>query len=621
MASPSLQTRRSCSGLRSLRRGSATASRPPTVGYGWSKLEVAERGDARSARVDVDIDHTYRGDLELFLVTPSGKHLHLSSFSGQDNDIHDHFDVQLPPETRAEGTWHLLAADGAGLDVGTIDAWSLTLAEDKDPADPNFRKVASADVPVFIPDAPDGGTDEGLALIEVEAAPIDELAGRYGRVEVDEATHFLRLDLEAAAELQPAPEKASVVFVVDASHSTVGVMEQLKLARGYMAHVPDAEAQVVLFRRVAERVTSEFLAADDLWAAMERAEGEGRLDPGNGSALENGLRLAAKALRGRRGPKRIVLLTDARLRTRFRVEDGEDAAGLAPRNTITHIVVPGPDRRENRLFRADDHALASIPATTEGVLFELQPLFWADDKEFQTIALDLVRPTAIDEFELHGIDLDAAPRVPEVFREGSAYGFMLKSTESPSRVRVTGKIWNREFSRVIRADRRFGRATAAFVFSEDEHHGLDYEQMMKLAMHGRAVSPVTSYLATEPGVRPSTIGLEETGRGGGGTGEGTIGLGSTGLIGKGGGGGSAPKAFTLEELLEGGVSACVEAHHPAAGWRVELEVETTSQEIVDVQEVSGPRALRRCLLEAAWAVTLTWNFDDERKTHHVRLGA
>ena len=33
--------------------------------------------------------------------------------------------------------------------------------------------------------------------------------------------------------------------------------------------------------------------------------------------------------------------------------------------------------------------------------------------------------------------------------------------------------------------------------------------MMVLARRGRAVSPVTSYLAIEPGVRPSTEGLEE----------------------------------------------------------------------------------------------------------------
>ena len=589
----------------------------PNEGYAWSELEITEKGSAGSARVDVDIDHTYRGDLTLSLVTPSGVHVQLDDLSGDDNDVHQHFDVQLPGGTRADGTWHLLAADCAGLDVGTIDAWSLTLAEDDDPADPDYRQVASADVPVFIPDAPDGDGNEGLALIEIEAAPIHELEGRYGRAEVDDSLHFLRLDLEAAAELQPVPANASVVFVVDASHSAVDVMDQLKLARGYMAHVPDAKAEVVLFRRFAERVTGDFVSNDDLWAALEKAEGEGRLDPGNGSALEEGLRVAGRALRGRRGPRRIVLFTDARLRTRFRVQDGEEAAGIAPRNTVTHLVVPGADQRETRLVRADDHELAPIAAKTEGVLFELEDFLWHDDKAIKELTLDLVRPTTIDYFEVHGVDLDDAPTVPTTFHEGASYGFMMKSPESPSRITVKGKIWNRDFHRVIRPDRRFSRATAAFVFSED---GLSYDQMMKLAMHGRAVSPVTSYLATEPGVRPSTIGLEGTGRGGGGMGEGTIGLGSTGLIGKGGGGGSARKAFTIEELLEEGVQACVDTHAPTDGWRVDLDIESTSREIVDVEGKSGPAALRKCMVEAAWAVRLTWNFADERKMHRVRLG-
>src|SRR6187397_1969489 len=52
-------------------------------------------------------------------------------------------------------------------------------------------------------------------------------------------------------------------------------------------------------------------------------------------------------------------------------------------------------------------------------------------------------------------------------------------------------------------------------------------EMMTLAMYGGAVSPVTSYLAIEPGVRPSTEGLTE-GEGGGGRGFG-IGLGRAGM--------------------------------------------------------------------------------------------
>lgn len=74
-----------------------------------------------------------------------------------------------------------MVADEAGLDVGAIDAWSLKLAAGEDPAASGFREVNASAVPVFIPDAPEDGRDEGLALIEIEAAPIKQLASRSGR--------------------------------------------------------------------------------------------------------------------------------------------------------------------------------------------------------------------------------------------------------------------------------------------------------------------------------------------------------------------------------------------------------------------------------------------------------
>lgn len=589
------------------------------VGYGFSSLDVVEPGLVKTAAVTIDIDHTYRGDLQVALVTPAGVHVPVGDFSGADNDVHDRFEVSLPPKTEAEGSWHLVVSDHMGLDVGTLDAWSLKLAEGDDPDAPGFRELPSSNVPVFIPDAPADDGDEGLVLIEVDAAPIEELASRYGTVTVDDHTNFLRLELEAAEELRPAPTRASIVFVIDASHSADAVESQLGILRGYMAHVPDARAEVVLFRRFAERLTDDFLEADELWPALAKAEADGRLELGNGSAMEEGIALAGRALRGRAGPRRVVVLTDARLRSRFTTDHGLDAIAAAPPRTIAHIVVPSGDGHELRFVRDDTHTLSSIAATTGGVLFGLEGGGWdASDKELEHAAEGLVRPTSIDFFEIRGVDLTLAPEVPEVFLEGASYGFMMESATAPRRVTMVGKIWNREFRRVVRPSRSFSDATAAFVFSEDEHHDLSSEQMMTVAMQGKAVSPVTSYLATEPGVRPSTIGIEMTGRGGGGSGSGALGLGNVGLIGRGGGGATA-KRWTLEELIAEGADACVATHKPAAGVRVQLEVETTSQEIVDVQAKAGPPAFAACLVEAAWAVELTWNFRDERKTIALSL--
>ena len=128
---------------------------------------------------------------------------------------------------------------------------------------------------------------------------------------------------------------------------------------------------------------------------------------------------------------------------------------------------------------------------------------------------------------------------------------------------------------------------------------------MKLALLGGAVSPVTSYLATEPGVRPSTEGLEEVegvGEGGGGRGEG-IGLGSIGTLGHG-------ASFDPEAFLRGRL---------AAAWRecggppgtARLTLETTLVEVVDVKASVEAGPLRTCIEERAWELEPGAGFDQQ----------
>jgi len=592
----------------------------PSASYAWSRLEVAQTGTARAAKLSVDIDHTYSGDLQLELVTPAGRRIFVADFESSDNDVHSSFDVEFDDDTQIAGAWHLVVSDHAGLDVGTLDAWSLELAAGPPPSAMKFRSITASDVPVFIPDAPQGGGAESLAIFEIEPPTIRDVEARFGRVVVADGINFLRLEVEAAPQLRELPRRASVVFVLDASRSAASVSSQVDIARAYMAHVSDAKAEIVVFRRHAQRLTGDFQRGDDLWRELALAEESGALEQGNGSHLERGLEVAATALKGRPGPKRIVLLTDGLLRSRFANDDAALALKGAPRGTIAHIVIPHESASETRLFRDDAHPLAAIPEASGGVLYGLDSADWSAHKELSPAVLGLVRPIGIDNFEvLRGLgQLEDAPTPPDTLREGTAYGFMLNDKSAPRQVVLTGKIWGRSFRRKVHADRRFSDATAAFVFSEDEHHDLSPEQMMKVALRGRAVSPVTSYLAVEPGVRPMLIGLEGTGSGAGGVGVGGVGYGGGGLSSSGVGG--ARRAWTIPELMTTGISACVAEHRPQADWSVDLQVETTYQEIVDVIVADRPSALERCLLEAAWAVNLTWNFSDERRTYPLRLG-
>lgn len=578
------------------------------VGYAFSSVEVQRAEDVKSAVVDLEVDHTYKGDLVVELVAPDGARFEVTQGAGSDNDLRGEFDVTFSEQRAAAGAWSLVVSDHAGLDVGSLDAWSLELT----PVAKGSRpiSVAATGLPVFIPDAPDGDGDGGQARIEIQPPKFRTLAARLGRVVASKAEGFARVEVDAAPKLSQVPRKASVVFVIDVSYSvpTETIDEQIQVAISYLEHTPDASAEVVLFDRKARRLFGEFVPAGDFHDAVAKARIVSALDRGNGSALDQGLARAAKSLKGRSGPTRIVAMTDAELRSRFTNAMADTALAAAPGRTITHLAVPF-NHGEAELERDDDHDLSPIASAHGGVFYTVSAPVDEKAGNLRRMVLPLVRPITIDHFEVRGIDLSGARDVPDVLGEGSGYRAMLAMASPPSRVVVTGKIWARDFRRVVRTTPQFDAATAAFVFSEDEHHNLSEEEMLKVAYKGRVVSPVTSYLAVEPGVRPSTSGFEES----------TFGLGNVGLIGRGGGGGSGSIGSSppdLKDLLDPAVRRCEHRLSPAGGWRIELSVETTEGEIVDVMldSATDPK-LAKCVVEEVWSTRLPADNWPERETH------
>ncbi|MCD0442561.1 S8 family peptidase [Glycomyces sp. A-F 0318] len=93
-----------------------------------STLAVACDGTARSnSAVSVDITHTYRGDLAIYLIAPDGTSYRLKA-SGFDSgdDVVATYPVNLSNET-ASGTWTLRVVDAYAGDRGTLNGWSLEL--------------------------------------------------------------------------------------------------------------------------------------------------------------------------------------------------------------------------------------------------------------------------------------------------------------------------------------------------------------------------------------------------------------------------------------------------------------------------------------------------------------
>ncbi|EST33299.1 M4 family metallopeptidase [Streptomyces roseochromogenus] len=78
-------------------------------------------------QVSVDITHTWRGDLVIDLVGPSGKAYRLKNFSSSDSahDVKQTYTVNASAE-QANGTWKLRVQDQATYDTGTINDWKLT---------------------------------------------------------------------------------------------------------------------------------------------------------------------------------------------------------------------------------------------------------------------------------------------------------------------------------------------------------------------------------------------------------------------------------------------------------------------------------------------------------------
>ncbi|MET9514605.1 S8 family serine peptidase [Streptomyces sp. NPDC002994] len=94
-----------------------------------SSIAVTGRtGNAPAAlKVDVDIKHTWRGDLVIDLIAPDGtvRNLKPSSSSDSADNVLATYTVDASSEV-ANGTWKLQVRDVASGDTGYIDSWSLT---------------------------------------------------------------------------------------------------------------------------------------------------------------------------------------------------------------------------------------------------------------------------------------------------------------------------------------------------------------------------------------------------------------------------------------------------------------------------------------------------------------
>ncbi|MEO7096830.1 MAG: proprotein convertase P-domain-containing protein [Polyangiales bacterium] len=542
-----------------------------------------------TATITIDIAHTYQSDLQVDVITPQGKRVVVrGQTGGDDNDIKGTQTVTLPAGTTGAGTWRLVVSDHAGLDNGSLDGWSLSFGTGAD-----ATTATPTDVPLFIPDAPENPSDAGVASICVGSPRIATWTARLGRVFGSYEHSFARLEIDVAPHVSELPKRAQVVFLVDRSRSIGedGIAAQLAVIRAYLPHVPDAEVEVIAYHRNATRVFGRFVPPTEALELLAARVKVNAFSLGNGSALDAAGRLAAAALAERKGPRRVILMSDELTRSSLTIEAALASLTALSKDTVVHVVVPKIDNDDRpHLDRNDAGDLAALASRHHGIEVSFGGFPAKTEKALVPLALELVRPTRIEQLAVKGFELETTS-----LREGEGLRMFRLAQTAPTRVVVTGKLWSDPVRREVLTTEPFSRASAAFVFGEDKHGELSTSEQMSMALYARAVSPVTSYVAAEPGTRPSTDGIDNANIYGGllgneaGEMNGAFGMGR---------GRQKPNLATLIDTRP-----CVAQFPQRAGWEVTLLVETTREEVVDVStETKGPFAA--CLVEAAWNLRL-----------------
>ena len=93
-----------------------------------STINVPDALTIFETSVEVNITHTYIGDLIVKLISPEGTEaiLHNREGGSADNLYQTYSPADFLGEN-SQGVWTLFVSDNAGIDLGTLDSWTLTL--------------------------------------------------------------------------------------------------------------------------------------------------------------------------------------------------------------------------------------------------------------------------------------------------------------------------------------------------------------------------------------------------------------------------------------------------------------------------------------------------------------
>jgi hypothetical protein len=445
---------------------------------------------------------------------------------------------------------------------------------------------------------------------ELDPAPGRSITGALAEVPLATDRVLFHGRIDASAKLSEIPAQAAIAIVLDTSKSMEGrVALAVTAARAYLSNFPSAEVTLVTFDR---RVATPLGTALSIPEALARIQGFAP-QPQNGSQVDEAIVRADRVLAASAaGARRMLVLTD--LLTRAALTPDKLAA-LPLKSGATVHVATIEHGETSTLTRDDDDAWAGLPRKTGGVLWHAETSEAA--RTARRVFEEWARPTRIDRLRVYGFPGDFAP--PDVLAEGSGVECLALADKLTERISIEGELWSSPLKFAVTSSPAEERRWSALVFGSSILGEFTEPEQRQLAMRGRAVSPMTSYLAVEPGVRPSIEGLEDenesAGEGGGGSGSG-IGLGgSFGGLGR-GRPLPEPQAF-LDRELERAWARC----GGRGGAHVDLE--STKAEVVEIGAVTlsnpDPKAAS-CMREATWALDLPRSFAQAHANWSVDVG-
>lgn len=452
----------------------------------------------------------------------------------------------------------------------------------------------------------------GVANLALERTRAPTVDGGLAVVPIRGTRSLVHLDFAARHRLGTIPADARVIVAIDASTSIdpTELTAAITATRAYLSHFgAGARVEVITFDRAVHPRRGRFVPAETALADLATLEPTTR----NGSHVDLAITHAEKLFAAGAGhhPRRLLVLTDTLVRdqlTELRLRELAEST-----KAIVHVARIISDH--DQLARDDDHPWAEVARTTGG-LFWHAGVVGTNPGETDIVARfeEWARPTRIDRLDVAAPGFEDVLELPEALAEGEGLEALTIMARAPRRVVLTGELWSAPIEHELVPDRDLGTRWAGLAIGTELLHELGDREVEALAMRGRVVSPRTSYLAIEPGVRPSTEGLEATESGFGFSGSGRRVPGVRMARGQVKGGRFDPVAFLRGEI-RAAFDDCGGKDRTA-----KVTLQTTTFEIVEVDDVTLEDAtMRACLREGTWAIELPGEFSEPHRRWELEI--